>query len=95
MLRGIERTIVQDVHASKSSTVSSNSLSLTMLTDVTYFYYVNANHQMIRIQDSGGVAVIGAHVASLTATKKGALISVTVELTDGNRGDFDVWTQSS
>lgn len=50
---------------------------------------------MIRIQDSGGVAVIGAHVASLTATKKGALISVTVELTDGNRGDFDVWTQSS
>ncbi|AEJ43815.1 hypothetical protein TC41_1899 [Alicyclobacillus acidocaldarius subsp. acidocaldarius Tc-4-1] len=53
----MRRVTLADVHASSSASAFGASLVLRELSGALYTYYLNANHQLVRVKAGGGTAV--------------------------------------
>ena len=90
----VRRVTVEDVHAAKSASASAASLVLREFDGSVFTYYVNADHQLVRVKTGGGTAVIATSVnafsASLRSAPVGWVLTILVKSTDGASLSWDV-----
>ncbi|WP_143232509.1 hypothetical protein [Alicyclobacillus vulcanalis] len=90
----VRRTLAEDVHAALRASGTAGSLVLQECNGTIYTYYVNANHQLVRVQAGGGTSVIATDVrawmVSVRSAPIGWLLTVICQTMDGRKLSWDV-----
>ena len=93
----VERVMETDLDGARSATTANGGLDVTLPNNTQYRYLVNANQELIRVEQNGGTAVIATGVISFRATSNSGLVHVLVvfengvskELTAAPLGEFE------
>ncbi len=86
------RVLSQDGHASSRVRATTNTLSLDLVNGDSYTYLVNAEGQLVRVQEGGGTSVLADGFASLNCAPERYGFSVKVTMLDGHEHTLHVCT---
>ncbi len=94
VLDSVRRVTLEDVHAAVGASALSGTLMLREMSGAIYTYYLNSNHQLVRVKAGGGTAVIATGVRAFSASQKSApsgwLLAISVQTEDGESLSWDV-----
>ncbi len=94
VLDSVRRVTLEDAHAASSASAFGGSLVLREMSGALYTYYLNSNHQLVRVKAGGGTAVIATDVRAFSASQKSAstgwLLTISVQTMDGESLSWDV-----
>ncbi|WP_236011302.1 hypothetical protein [Alicyclobacillus fructus] len=94
ILDSVRRVTVEDAHGASSASLSGGSLVLRELSGAIYTYYLNSNHQLVRVKVGGGTTVVATGVQSFSTSVRslssGWVITVGVQTMDGQTLSWDV-----
>ncbi|MBF8378731.1 hypothetical protein IW967_12785 [Alicyclobacillus mali] len=94
VLDSVRRVTTEDGHAATSASAWGQSLVFREVSGAIYTYYLNSNHQLVRVRAGGGTAVIATGVRAFSTSQcpasTGWLISISVQTLDGHSLSWDV-----
>ena len=79
----MERVVEADLHSSTITTLSNGALSVSTVNGKSYRYLVNSNHELVRVEQGGGAAVVASGMISFHALSESGLVHVFATFADG------------
>ena len=86
----MERVVEADLHSSTITTLSNGALSVSTVNGKSYRYLVNSNHELVRVEQGGGAAVVASGIISFHALSESGLVHVFATFADGGSRELTV-----